>query len=72
MSLFYLSADCGNCDNEIFYGPCKTTIEHAGDPVIPYDFAAQNDFYCERCGASNYTGDFEIFTEKEEGGTGLR
>lgn len=63
---YYLVVDCGNCDEEIFYGPCGTTLEHRGLPVLPFDTAAQTNFVCDRCGADNYTGDFEIETE---GGT---
>lgn len=57
---FYLSVDCRQCDEEIIYGLCATTIEHNGMPVIPFDIAAQSDFRCDHCGAFNYTGDFEI------------
>ena len=60
---FHLLAHCGNCDEEIIHGPCLTTIEHDGLPVIPYDMAAQERFECDHCGAVNYTGDFELLTE---------
>lgn len=59
---FYLSITCQSCDEGILYGPCITTIEHEGLAVIPYDMAAQSSFTCSNCGASNYTGDFEILT----------
>jgi len=66
VAAYYLVAECQNCDEEIFYGPCGTTLEHDGLPVVPYDVATQTNFTCDRCGADNYTGDFEIFSE---GGT---
>lgn len=61
MTVFYLSMDCqnGDCEEEILEGLCVTTIEHNGLPVIPYDIAAQTNFNCRKCGASNYTGDFD-------------
>jgi hypothetical protein len=63
---YYLSADCGNCDEEIFYGVCVTLLEHNDLPVIPITTAEQTSFHCDRCGATNYTGDVDLFTE---GGT---
>lgn len=63
MTAFHLSAYCRNCDEEIIYGPCVTTIEHSGLPVIPFDMAAQSNFQCDHCGADNYTGEFEIECE---------
>lgn len=66
MTAFYLSIDCDKCDEEILYGPCLTTLEHRGKPVIPFDIAAQSNFDCPRCGADNYTGDFEVFCEGGE------
>jgi hypothetical protein len=60
---FYLTATCGNCDEDIAYGPCLTLVEYDGLPAISYDMAAQQNFYCEHCRANNYTGDFEMFTE---------
>jgi hypothetical protein len=41
---FYLSAECENCDEEIYYGPCATTLSHNGLMVISYDFAAPPGF----------------------------
>lgn len=59
----YLLMECENCDEEIYYGVCVTTLEHNGLPAIPFDTAAQTNFECPKCGADNYTGDFEVFCE---------
>lgn len=72
MTAFYLSMDCQNCDEEILHGLCVTTMEHRDrlgnpSPVIPYDMASQTRFDCPRCGARNYTGDFDDI--HVEGGT---
>lgn len=79
MSTFYLSMDCENCEEEILYGPCGTTEEHRGLPVIPFDMASQSKFECERCNAKHFTGDFDdvhvdggdpdpvVFDEDEDG-----
>lgn len=60
---YYLLMECRNCDEDIYYGLCVTTLEHQGRPVIPFDIAAQSSFSCGRCGAENYTGDFDVFCE---------
>lgn len=60
---FYLVINCGDCGEDIFYGPCGTTLEHHGLPVVPYDMAAQNSFRCDHCGAVTNTGDFDTFVE---------
>lgn len=60
---YYLSIECRNCDNEIHYGVCVTTIEHNGLPVIAFDDGAQNSFKCDNCGATNYTGAFDVDVE---------
>jgi len=62
---FYLSADCPDCGEEMFYGLCITTLEHDGRPVIQYDIAAQTTFTCEECGTNSYTGDFDLLTEDQ-------
>lgn len=66
MTTFYLSLTCGNCDEEVLYGPCATTMEHRGLPVIPFDLLAQSQVLCDYCGADNYTGEFEIHSEGGE------
>jgi len=63
--IFYLSVYCQECDEEILYGPCGTTIAHNDIPVIPFDMGAQTNFECDKCGANNYTGDFELFRDGE-------
>lgn len=60
---FYLSMDCENCEEEILMGPCATTEERNGYPIIPFDFASQEKFVCPRCDARHYTGDFIDFVE---------
>lgn len=59
MTAFYLSMDCENCEEEMFYGICMTTEEHMGLPSIPYDMASQTKFVCKRCDAQHFTGDFD-------------
>lgn len=60
---FYIVAECGNCDEEMFYGPCATLLEHRGLPVVAYDIASQTTFSCDHCGADNYTGDVDMYCE---------
>lgn len=62
---FYQYVYCRSCDEEIIDGPCMTFMQHNGHPVIPFDLAAQSVFTCDKCGARNFTGEFEIFTEDE-------
>ena len=63
MEPFYLVMACRDCDEDIYYGLCFSTLEHNGHPVIPFDMAAQTSFNCNNCGADNYTGDFDVFVE---------
>lgn len=65
MFTFLFSLDCRECDEEFTWGPVATAVEADGLPVIPYDMAAQTAFECTHCGARNYTGDFELLTDKE-------
>lgn len=58
---FYLSMDCENCEEEMLMGPCATTIERDSLPVIPFDFASQEMFACDNCGARHYVGDLNEF-----------
>lgn len=62
---FYLTAECPNCDETIYYGLCVTADEHNGRPAIPFDMAVQTAFYCDSCGEKSYTGDFDLLTEDE-------
>jgi hypothetical protein len=59
MNAFYLSMECENCEEEMFYGVCVTTEEHQGLPSIPYDMASQSKFVCKSCDAQHFTGDFD-------------
>jgi hypothetical protein len=61
--LFYHLLECENCDEEIYEGVACTTLEHKGLPAIPFDMASQTNFHCGRCGADNYTGDFDVMCE---------
>lgn len=61
---FYMSMDCGECGEEMLIGPCLTTIERNGMPVIPFDMAAQETFTCD-CGTTWITGDFDVIDEGE-------
>jgi predicted RNA-binding Zn-ribbon protein involved in translation (DUF1610 family) len=62
---YYLSADCPNCGDEIFYGVCATTLEYNDLPVIPVTSAEQKAFRCDNCETNIYTGEFELFDEKD-------
>lgn len=64
--VFYLSFDCPQCDDEILYGPCLTTEEHQGAPVIPFDIAAQTTVRCPKCRTESYTGDVELYIDDDE------
>lgn len=64
---FYLSMDCENCEEEMLMGPCGTTEERNGHPVIPFDFASQERFDCNNCGARHYTGDLNDLVMVEGG-----
>jgi len=57
---YYVSMECHNCDEEIYYGLCVTFDTHRDQPVIAYDVAAQTVFDCPRCDARNYTGDLDV------------
>lgn len=67
MNLFYLLMECRNCDEEIYHGPVGTTLDHNGRLVIPFDIAAQTEFFCERCEASNVVGDLDDMVDTEGG-----
>jgi len=60
---FYLSMECEGCDETVHTGPVMTLIERNGLPVIPYDIAAQESFYCDECGTDHHTGDFDVRVE---------
>lgn len=60
---YYVLLNCENCDEEIYDGVYVTLLEHMGLPVVAADHASQTRFNCPRCGASNYTGDLDVFVE---------
>jgi hypothetical protein len=61
---FYMSILCDECNEDILMGPCLTTIERDGLPIIPFDFAAQETFTCD-CGAQYATGDFDYMSAED-------
>lgn len=63
---FYISMMCDECGEDILLGPSLSLIEKNGTPVIPFDIAAQETFECD-CGAIHITGDFDFFTEHNDG-----
>lgn len=63
MITFYLSMECENCGHDIYRRCATTDTLRLGEPVIPFDLAAQTDFECPQCDAHHYTGDFEVLTE---------
>jgi hypothetical protein len=58
----YLSMECDRREDDMFR-LVGTTITHNGLPVVPYDFASQETFDCDNCGAVHYLGDFDYLVE---------
>jgi hypothetical protein len=58
--------ECKACGDDMFLGPVLTLLERNGLPVIPFDMAAQETFYCDGCGTSHHTGDFDVMVEPSE------
>lgn len=67
MNTFYISIDCGHCEEEILAGPAGTTGEYNGMPVVPIGLASEERFDCDSCGAVNYTGDVDELIHTEGG-----
>lgn len=69
--LFFFMLECDKCEEEIYFGPCLTTLTHRDRlgnelPVVPADMVSQTTFTCPRCGADNSTGDLDIYVEGGE------
>lgn len=60
---FYLVATCGNCQGDVYYGLCVSTLTYRGRPAVSLDMVEQMTLHCQACGATNYTGDLDIYTE---------
>lgn len=64
---FYVQLECPECDETVYWGLCLTLIEHNGYPVVAYDTAAQEQFFCDNCSTTFYSGDFELLSADEVG-----
>lgn len=64
--VFYLVATCANCDEDVYQGLCISTLTHLGRPVVSLSMVEQMTFHCPACGAANYTGDLDVYTEGGE------
>lgn len=60
---FYFLIDCPKCDEDIYYGPCITLLEHNQRMVIPVDMVEQSRVDCEACGTTVFLGDLDYFYE---------
>lgn len=62
---YYILLNCANCAEEIYYGLCRTYIEHNGHPVVTVGEGEQQSFECDKCGKKTYTGELEIISEDD-------
>lgn len=61
---YLIAIPCANCDKELYYGVCRTYMEHEGLPVISLDVAESTSLECEECGHTTITGEFETIDEE--------
>lgn len=60
---FYQSVMCPNCDEEAYYGVCRTYLEHKGLPVVsPVE---QESFECQNCEKTIYIGELDVMGEDD-------
>lgn len=66
MLTYYVLVECPKCDVEIHYGPCASTLEHRGLPVVTGDVMAQTRLDCPECGATVWCDDIEFYCEEDD------
>lgn len=57
-SRFYFVVQCPKCDEDIYYGPVMSLLEHKGLMAVPFDMMAQTRVDCD-CDAVIWFGDFD-------------
>jgi hypothetical protein len=60
---FYQSIMCPNCDEEAYYGICRTYSEYEGLPVVsPIE---QESFEWQSCHKKIYIGELDVLSEDD-------
>lgn len=62
---YYIQWTCPGCDEENFYGLCRTYLSHNDKPCVSLGEGQQESFDCAHCEETFYTGELELLSEDE-------